>query len=175
MGRSEITKGAIMEDPAVFPVGRRLPNTERRHWPSMYSFLNERLFQFYGQINFDAIRRRATQQNEISEHEDECVSLSCQDLSNKDGDAVSSKKTTDPADVRHSRLRPLRLDELLDILVKQFDCEVRQGKGSEINVYHPNEKIYRFGHHREVHPILLKRVLNRLEITPQDWLRVVYE
>lgn len=62
------------------------------------------------------------------------------------------------------------------ILEENFNIIIKQGKGSEIKVIKQGGKIYRLGHHgKEVfyHANLIRKVLRRLEIQLDDWLKVI--
>jgi hypothetical protein len=57
-----------------------------------------------------------------------------------------------------------------------LNCEVRQGKGSEVTVYRPGGRIFVLGRHArndEVHSVLVKQLLHRVGIGQGEWLRAV--
>jgi hypothetical protein len=75
------------------------------------------------------------------------------------------------------RLRPLRLPHVLRFLERHFDCECRQGKGSEIVAYRSGHSMFRFGAHRSNPIVPLERLsaaLTRLGITRREWCSAVY-
>ncbi|MDB4930241.1 MAG: hypothetical protein JWM10_2725 [Myxococcaceae bacterium] len=70
------------------------------------------------------------------------------------------------------RVCGLRFDRLLRALVA-LGCEVRQGKGSEVNVYRRGGRIARVGHHhgnRALSPRHVRVVLDLLDLPVADLL-----
>jgi hypothetical protein len=133
--------------------------------------IHERLFSFYDRIDFARIRQRAIAELNADEVGNDALALSLQDL-------ASETETTELAKERRlptaRRLRPLRLDKFLKLLEQRFNCEVQSGKGDETTVFRPGGKKYRLGQLKQIHPTLLKRVLQRLKIGRTEWLQIVY-
>ena len=139
---------------------------------------HEKLFGLFDRIDFDAIRRKAKGLSELPACEpegvsaadsDEIFTLSCRDLAEKVAEGP-------PAPRR--RIGMLRIKDMLRCLTRSFGCDVRQGKGSEVNVYRPGAKQYRLGCHGpnpEVPSAVVRRLLRRLDIPEREWLRVVYD
>jgi len=131
----------------------------------------EKLFSFYEQIDFDRIRQRSQAKKTDEIINDDEFALSCQNISDDD---VSFKEERG---FKKQKIRPLRLLSLLNFLEKHFDCEIRQGKGSEVIAYRSDAKIIRFGRHKPNPIVPFERVnlaLKRLKISRQEWCRVVY-
>ena len=66
---------------------------------------------------------------------------------------------------------------MLNFLADRFGCEIRPGKGSEVTVYRAGGRIFTLGRHRrndEVSSLIVKLLLKRLGISPQEWLKAVY-
>ena len=133
--------------------------------------IHERLFSFYDQIDFGRIREQVKKEAVSGDIDDEALALSLQDLGSED-------KTTEGDQARRSPvagpIRPLRLDRLLNVLERKLGCEVQRGKGDETTVFRSGGKKYRLGQRKEVHAVLLKRVLKRLEIPRTEWWQAVY-
>ena len=72
--------------------------------------------------------------------------------------------------------RSVRVMPFLNALSREFGCEVKYGKGSEITVFRHGGKKARLGHHAQngnVHWIKVKQILKHLGILERDWLRVL--
>lgn len=129
----------------------------------------EKLFSFYEQIDLDRIRKRSI--TDVRPDDDEVLALSSRDLADQQPVEAEATRT------ERRRLRPLRIQRLCRFLQSRFDCEVEQGKGSEVTLYRPGERKAVLGRHKrndEVHVVRLKRLLKQLGITPQEWLAAVY-
>src|SRR5262249_41198012 len=101
----------------------------------------------------------------------EAVAVACQEF------ATEAEPETPP--VRDKvvgigrRVRSLRFDQLVAVMARQFDCEVRPGKGSEVVFYRPGGKSYALGHHKQNHPVpavQVLRMLKRLGLPVRDGL-----
>jgi hypothetical protein len=89
-------------------------------------------------------------------------------------EAVTAE-TESPSSYSRPR-RPLRLPRLLGVLETQLGCEVQPGKGSEITVYRPGGKKFTLGRHQTHYTVpwpVVKQVLKRLNIGPEEWLDAV--
>ena len=73
-------------------------------------------------------------------------------------------------------MKNMRYTKLTNILVKDFGCDVRQSKGSEIVIYRVSaEKIYKLGKHKRNDEILgthIKKILKRLCIPFNEFVNV---
>lgn len=82
--------------------------------------------------------------------------------------------TAGPAEREVARItRPVRLRVFLRTLVRQFGCEVRTGKGSEVVVSRPGGRPFVLGRHKrnpEVPPETITRCLHRLGIPANGYL-----
>lgn len=70
----------------------------------------------------------------------------------------------------------IKSTKFFKILEENFNITIKQGKGSEMKAIKEGGKIYRLGHHgKEVvyHANLIRKVLRRLEIELNDWLKVM--
>jgi hypothetical protein len=145
---------------------------------------HERLLSFYDKID---LRRAGAQILAAADGapppEDDAVlaalAASCRELAEGEPDesgrapGLPHEPATEGGP-RPGRLRPLRSGRLLLVLERDFGCEVKQGKGSEMTLYREGGRKFRLGHHGrsfEVRPLLLRRLLGRLGIAPADWLR----
>lgn len=78
----------------------------------------------------------------------------------------------DPETPTFSKLQTLRLSSVLRILQQNLNCEVRQGKGSEIVIYRQGGHHFRLGHHKRnplVHAPILKNILKHVGIELHEW------
>ena len=137
----------------------------------LLELLHGKLFSFYDQIDFEAIRRRVQQANK-AELDDEELGVTCQDLV----EAEIIDEPVDPVGAKpRLRIAPLRLQRLLIVLQENLGCEVSQGKGSEITVYRPGGKIYVLGRHKADYAVpvpIVKALLSRVGIQAQEWIAV---
>jgi len=67
----------------------------------------------------------------------------------------------------------LRLRTFLHVLQHRLDCEVRPGKGDETTIYRQGGKIFRIGRPEQIHPVIVKRALRRLNISIPEWLKAL--
>ena len=136
---------------------------------------HEKLFSFYEQVDFDAIRHRAKKAAPDAEADDELIAMSCRDLASTD---VGSDRAAESAGITVSYHVPqLRSQRLFNVLHDKLGCEVRSGKGSEVTLFRPGGRKFIVGHHKRndtVHSIVVKNMLKRLKIGPQEWLTAVY-
>ena len=143
--------------------------------------MHEKLFELYDRIDFGRIRLRSGVAAE-DDADDEAIALSVRDLAAAEADDGADEYHGEPGPAADRpsatrRIRPLRSRRLLNLLANFFGCEVRPGKGSEVTVYRPGGRIYILGHHGsndEVSSVVVTRLLKRLEIGRQEWLRAVY-
>ncbi len=136
---------------------------------------HERLFSFYDKVDFDAIRNRAKNVTPDAEADDELIAMSCRDLAADDVESSNVRESTGVIDSYH--VPKLRSQRLFKLLHSKLGCEVKSGKGSEITVFRPGGRKFVIGHHKRndtVHSIVVKNMLNRLNIGPQEWFTAVY-
>ena len=136
----------------------------------LLELFHEKLFGFYDQIDFEAIRQRLGQADKAELDEEE-LSVSCQDL------AAESPYEDVPEVAAATKLRlrvePLRLQRLLKVLEEDLGCEVARGKGSEITVYRPGGRKFVLGGHAADYAVpvyVVKPLLSRLGIRPSEWI-----
>ena len=70
----------------------------------------------------------------------------------------------------------LRMEYLLGLLTKSFDCQYRHSKGSEITVCRPGHRHFTLGCHGknpQVSTVFVKQLLKQLGISWPEWMRVV--
>ncbi len=75
-----------------------------------------------------------------------------------------------------SRIRSVRMGRFLNILKREFECEIKNGKGSEVTIYRRGAKKIALGRHRRersVSPTKVKMVLAQLSISLAQWQKVV--
>ena len=87
--------------------------------------------------------------------------------------AVAEPEEVETPVGKRSRLPQLRLNRIIGILTKNFNCEWSMAKGSEKKVYRRGGKQFTFGSHgtdRTVHPMHLKNCLMRLNISLADFI-----
>jgi hypothetical protein len=142
------------------------------------NLFHDRLYEFYDQIDFDSIRRRAIEKSHeqgkdepVDAEADEEIALSCQDLAER----IAEEKPAGP----RRRIGSLKFQDLASFLERSFNVQVRQGKGSEVILSRPGvERLFRLGCHGnnpEVPSDKVRELLRRLAISKQEWLRVVYK
>ena len=151
--------------------------------------IHEKLFGLFDRIDFNRIRSHTNaatdddSNDDLNEHSnDEAIALSIQHLAANDeddrADETLGQRGPSMGPVRKARrIRPLRFQRLRNFLENRFGCEVQSGKGSEVKVYRGGSRIFILGHHGsndEVHSVVVKQLLKRLDIRPQEWLQAVY-
>ena len=75
-----------------------------------------------------------------------------------------------------SAFRAIRVQRLLTVLSDRLECEVRQGKGSEIVVFRSGGHHFRLGHHKRnsyVPTTVIKNLLKHVGITFEQWLDAI--
>jgi hypothetical protein len=140
----------------------------------LLKLFHEKLFSFYDQIDFDRMRRRRSSSADRQSEDLQVLAFSCQELERSVGDAAQATTTAD--DLPKRRIPALRLQTLCKVLEQKFGCEVNGGKGSEITFYRSRKK-YRLGRHKrnpEIHHLIVKQILSRLQIDLDEWLLAVY-
>jgi len=136
---------------------------------------HEKLFSFYDQVDFVAIRHRAKKAALNAEVDGELIAVSCQDLASTD--VESDRSAEFGASTASYRIPQLRSQRLFTLLHDKLGCEVKSGKGSEITVFRPGGRKFVIGHHKRndtVHSVVVQNMLKRLKIGPQEWLTAVY-
>lgn len=141
---------------------------------------HDKLLEFYNKIDFERIRsqaeERACQSAEamaLSDDTEEVFALSYQQL------ALTTDSQDAETGVSQSsgrQIKILRMDTLKRFLEKHFNCEVSQGKGSEVKIHRPGVKQFVLGCHGknpQVHSFVVRRLLRTLCITEEEWLRAV--
>ena len=124
----------------------------------------------------DRIRNRISQRKIDDQVNEDEFALSCLDIAKEEQNIEDITFGKDRISGKLD-LRPLRLKSLLKFLKKNFDCEIRQGKGSEIITYRKGGKIFRFGSHKRNPIVPFERVsssLKRLGISRHEWCKKVY-
>ncbi|WP_028763590.1 hypothetical protein [Shewanella colwelliana] len=88
------------------------------------------------------------------------------------GNALESPVITKPA------ARPVpsvTMSYFFNFMKKAFECQVENGKGSEMKIWRKGTKIYTLGRHKQDQQIpsfLIKKILKRLGISQNEWLSV---
>jgi hypothetical protein len=62
-----------------------------------------------------------------------------------------------------------------NFMKKAFDCQVENGKGSEMKIWRNGTKIFTLGRHKkdqQIPSFLIKKILKRLDISKDEWLSV---
>jgi hypothetical protein len=177
--------GILLDSSKPWSTTETFSAQERDRWlPEnvlVMELFHKKLFDLWDRIDFEGIRRRAQATEGTEELSDEAIALSCQDLAAADQQDDLPVLLAETASKRDSlpsgrRILPLRLQRLLNLLKTRLNCEVRQGKGSEVTVYRPGGRIFVLGRHArndEVHSVLVKQLLHRVGIGQGEWLRAV--
>lgn len=148
-----------------------------------------RLFASYERIDFDKLREKARSGSVLPGEEDQALAVAAHDLECReinpiasssisitvDSDAAPAHLTTPKQ--RTPLLRPIRMQTLLKWLTTQFNSEVTQGKGSEVNVFRPGGRTDTLAHHKrnpEIHVVRLKTLLRKLGINAREFFALVY-
>ena len=155
---------ATHEEPLLFPaisVGR-----------IVLEAVHDRLFQFYDQIDVEAILRRwrsdaRSDQDEPPSAEDEVEAIAA---------AIAVHEAVgEPGKVRGRITSSLRLSQLQSILEGRFGCTARPGKGSELLFYREGGCLAYVARHKanpEVPAVAIQRILKKLKIAVKEWLTV---
>jgi len=141
--------------------------------------LYERVFEMYERVDTAAIlaRFRAPVGDEEadgeSERADEAIAVAAQrgDLEAASIEAPAAEVTISP----RRRVHGMRFERFIRVL-GAMGCEVRQGKGSEVNIYREGGRIARIGHHLrnpELSPALVRIALDRLDIPVAEFLAMI--
>ena len=151
--------------------------------------IHSRLFASYERIDFDKLREKARSGSVLPDEEDQALAVAAHDLECREINPVASSSisiTVDsdaaPAHLtapkqRAPLLRPIRMQTLLKWLTTQFNCEVTQGKGSEVNVFRLGGRTDTLAHHKrnpEIHVVRLKTLLRKLGINAREFFALVY-
>ena len=151
--------------------------------------IHSRLFASYERIDFDKLREKARSGSVLPDEEDQALAVAAHDLECREINPVASSSmsiTVDsdaaPAHLtapkqRAPLLRPIRMQTLLKWLTTQFNCQVTQGKGSEVNVFRPGGRTDTLAHHKrnpEIHVVRLKTLLRKLGINAREFFGMVY-
>lgn len=74
---------------------------------------------------------------------------------------------------RSANVPSMMMSSFFTFMQKTFDCNVDNGKGSEMKIWRNGSKIYTLGRHKQdqkIPSLLIKKILKRLDITTEDWL-----
>ncbi|WP_144211407.1 hypothetical protein [Shewanella donghaensis] len=75
-----------------------------------------------------------------------------------------------------TKFRPVpsvSMSYFFNFMIKTFDCQVENGKGSEMKIWRKGTAIFTLGKHKQdqqIHSSLIRRVLKRLDISTDEWL-----
>ncbi|MBI3468885.1 MAG: hypothetical protein HY000_38260 [Planctomycetes bacterium] len=146
--------------------------------------IHDKLWSFYDQIDRDRIRRTlaggqkapaiedANRVDEVSE--DELLALACRDLAAcTEPDLPSEPTPATLVERSRPRIPLLRFSQLIGVL-RELDCEVEYGKGSEVTVYRPGGRKCLIAHHKrnpEIPSFKVKQLLSRLRVPVEDFVR----
>jgi hypothetical protein len=154
---------------------RDLPQEERQAGLLANLYIIERLhgklFSFYDQIDFDAIRSRAEAATGPELDDDE-LAVCCQDLATAEQEELSPP-TESLAAKPTASIRPLRLQRLIRVLRDKCRCEIERGKGSEYTVYRSGGKKFVLAAHKadySVALVIVKQLLKRVGISAVEWV-----
>jgi hypothetical protein len=153
------------------------------------SWFHDKLYSYYERIDKDRIRHRALGQRpgqavppaidhaaaqsmpgaiDSQPATEAALALACQHLAEQMGGASTRAGR---------RVCGLRHEYLEKMLVQSFDCQIRQGKGSEIYISRPNggrATIGKHGKNPECSSGKVRMLLKRLGIPEQSWIRRIY-
>ena len=125
--------------------------------------IHDKLYTFYKQINFKEVVRKFKSNIQYGHFTDRYVAASCHLIAEDE-----SVPTNNPILI----IKKLRSQQFFNLLENKLRCEVQSGKGSEITMYRKGGRKFRLGHHKRnqyVSSIVIKNILNRLSITPEEW------
>jgi hypothetical protein len=130
--------------------------------------IHAKLLSFYAKVDVQAIRDRYKKNQTTkttSEPTLEEFAAICQTIAEPlDQNETTSEPTTFGA---------IRSQRLFSILAKNLNCEVRQGKGSEIVIYREGGHHFRLGHHKRnsyVPTPIIRNLLRHVGIDMQEWM-----
>lgn len=140
--------------------------------------LHERVFEMYERVDTAAILAgfrppaAGDGSDDAGVRTDEVLAIAAQrSQEGEPADETSISVSGVNAGARR-RVRGMRFERFVRLLTA-LGCEVRQGKGSEVNVYRVGGRIARIGHHLrnpELTPVHLRIVLDRLDIPVAEFL-----
>ncbi len=140
--------------------------------------IHAKLFALYEKVDVAAVlarfRKRIEQpavESEDNEPTDEEFAAVCQSIAEPVVEPESY--SGGPASVG---MKAVRVQRLMAILQDKLNCEVRQGKGSEIVVYREGGHHFRLGHHKRnsyVPVAVIKNLLRHVGIRFREWLDVL--
>lgn len=146
---------------------------------AILSPLHRRLLEVWEKVDLDAIHRRMRGDqrgaDEPPTEEEVVASVVVADAAQSPVIAPEAPTAEVPDLALRRRLPTLRLERFLAV-IGRLDCDVRQGKGSEVVVHRRGGKHAIIGRHtrnREVPPALAHRVLHQLGVSRGDWLRAL--
>lgn len=74
---------------------------------------------------------------------------------------------------RSDNIPSMMMSSFFTFMQKEFNCNVDNGKGSEMKIWRSGSKIYTLGRHKQdqkIPSLLVKKILKRLGITAEEWL-----
>jgi hypothetical protein len=74
---------------------------------------------------------------------------------------------------KSNNIPSMMMSSFFTFMQKEFNCNVDNGKGSEMKIWRSGSKIYTLGRHKQdqkIPSLLVKKILKRLGITAEEWL-----
>jgi hypothetical protein len=140
----------------------------------MVEAVHAKLYSFYEKVDVAAVlarlRERVKKNGAADEPSEEEFAALCQTIS-EPVEGASSSELAFPAS-----FRAVRVQRLLAVLEAKLDCEVRQGKGSEIVIFRSGGHHFRLGHHKRnsyVSTAVIKNLLRHVGIEFDQWLAAI--
>ena len=129
-------------------------------------------------VSLFAIRKTRTKQDEPTEYVNDYI-YEVADFTSKYHQALSnigSVKENQHLDTPRINVPSMMMSSFFTFMQKTFDCNVHNGKGSEMKIWRNGSKIYSLGRHKQeqkIPSLLIKKILKRLDITTEEWLRLL--
>lgn len=132
--------------------------------------IHAKLLSFYAKVDVQAILKRFKNpaSEAIAEPSEEEFAAICQTIAEP---IIEDEQSNKP-----SGLRAIRVQRLLNILSDRLNCEVRQGKGSEIVLFRSGGHHFRLGHHKRNNYVptpVIRNLLRHVGIGIQEWIAAI--
>jgi hypothetical protein len=142
---------------------------------------HERLVGFFTKIDTEAILKRWTSEVErglrSGDVPEALFAASCLELAAGDEDIPEPGEQLPDGKGKRQRIPMVRYKRFVNWLQRWFDCDVRGGKGSEVVIHRPGQRLCilaRHGQNPEYSSRTIRETLKKLRIDSGDWIKSVY-
>lgn len=146
--------------------------------------IHARLYAMFEKVDIEAvlarIRKRiekSPDEGEENEPSDEEFAAVCQVIAEPLDESPAGSGMVGSLEIPASvGMKAVRVQRLMVILQDKLNCEIRQGKGSEIVIYREGGHHFRLGHHKRnnyVPVAVIKNLLKHVGIGFKEWVEVL--